>query len=322
MNDIIETLDERGRWRARDVTYWGGNWEQLGKQIPFFQTGDFTESNDGSVNPYMKTVIRLPLTKMERPIPVGVVSNTYTLAQHTEVVEKCFQGIRDAGIDAAGLRCELGLTELGEWMNFRIYFPKKYDYESELGDNLALRLEVFNSVDGSSRLVILLGWFRFLCSNGMVIGETKTELRDIHNERMNLEKIPDLICKGLGLVKIDIERLNVWANTKVEIERIGTWVNSDVANRWGKKAACRVFHICESGADVEISDPFARGSATEKPVKFTSNVPGAAKPAETLFDVSQSLSWVATKRKNSEERVDWQSAIPALIKLLENRLSG
>ena len=50
-----------------------------------------------------------------------------------------------------------------------------------------------------------------------------------------------------------------------------------------------------------------------QPVVRTVDVPGAARPAKTLYDVSQALSWVATGRSNTEERVNWQEAIPKLI---------
>ena len=73
-------------------------------------------------NPYLKTIVRLPRTPFEQPVPVGVVSNTYTLTQHKEVAEKCFEGIRLAGTPTSDLRCEVGLAQLGEWMNLRIYF--------------------------------------------------------------------------------------------------------------------------------------------------------------------------------------------------------
>ena len=74
-------------------------------------------------------------------------------------------------------------------MNLRIYFPDEYDFKP-LDDNpLKLRLECFNSVDGSSRLVILFGWFRLVCSNGMIIGKTIAELRDLHNQHMDLAKL-------------------------------------------------------------------------------------------------------------------------------------
>ena len=143
-------------------------------------------------NPYMKSVVRVPRTIFEHPLPVGVVSNTYSLVQHADVASQCFEGIRDAGIDPSSLHCELGLTDLGEWMNLRIYFPEQYQkkLQPNVGDAMDLRVECFNSVEGGSRLIVLFGWLRLVCSNGMVIGETMVELRDIHNEHLDLEPIP------------------------------------------------------------------------------------------------------------------------------------
>jgi hypothetical protein len=34
----------------------------------------------------------------------------------------------------------------------------------------------------------------------------------------------------------------------------------------------------------------------------------------TKYDVSQALSFVATRRNNAEERVNWQADIPLLLK--------
>lgn len=201
-------------------------------------------------------------------------------------------------------------------MNLRIYFPDEYSNTPKDNQKLALRLECFNSVDGSSRLVILLGWFRFVCSNGMVIGETKTEFRDIHNKNMDLERIPKIICQELVKVKADKERLRLWEKTSVGIEKLKPWVNKDVSKKWGKKAACRVYHICKFGHDVKITDPFAPGDATDKPTKALEKVPGALEQVTNLYDVSQALSWVVTQRKNTEERLEWQTAIPELIQRL------
>src|SRR4051794_23062262 len=82
---VIETLDEEARWRARDVTYWGGPWPQVKKQIPEFRTREFRTSDDAPANPYLNIVERIPRTQFEQPVPVGTVSKTYTLAQHTAV---------------------------------------------------------------------------------------------------------------------------------------------------------------------------------------------------------------------------------------------
>ena len=316
MSDSIELLDEAGRWRARNVKYWRGRWDQVREQIPVFETEDFRANAEGPANPHLKAVVRQPKTLFEKPVPVGVVSHTYSLAQHGSVAERCFVGIRSAGVNDGDLTCEVGLTELGEWMNLRIYFPDRFSHEPYDGNKIRLRLECFNSVDGSSRLVILLSWLRVICSNGMVIRETKAEIRDIHNERLDIDRIPVMIRDAMGLVEDDIRRLSGWQEVLVEPGSLKQWVNTTLAKWWGKKAACRTFHICTSGFDVEYEDPFAPGEPTEKPVKKTKAVPGAPQEAGSLYDVSQALSWIATSRTNPEERIEWQSAIPELIDAL------
>jgi hypothetical protein len=260
----------------------------------------------------------MPLTLAEHPIPVGVVSNSYALVQHADLATKCLEGIRKAGIDPKLLRCEIGLTPLGEWMNLRVSLPDDFRVpgEKNVDDRVGLRLEAFNSVDRSSRLVVLFSWLRLVCSNGMTISETFTELRDVHDERLTLEPLPEIIGRGLATAESDKRRLRQWASTPVASEGIEPWVNKSVSDSWGKKAACRVFHICRSGQDVDLADPFAGGRASEKVVKPAGPVPGAAIPAKTLFDVSQALSWVATRRNDSEERLLWQQQIPELVSSL------
>lgn len=311
--DVIETLDEPGRWHGRPVSYWAGSWSRLRDQIPRFKTSEFRACDDGPANPYLKSVIRIPRTHFEKELPVGTVSPTYTLAQHVEVGEHCLKGVEDAGIDTRDLRCEVGLTELGEWMNFRVYFPDTYSHTPKDKLKMALRLECFNSVDASSRLIIVLSWYRLVCSNGLIMRETKTELRDIHNKSMEVSKIPGIVCEAVGYVQKERELLSQWESSSLKSEELEQWTNKTLTHRWGKKAASRVYHICQSGYDIEITDPFAPGEATEKPVKRLEKVPGSPEKAKNLYDLSLALSWVATKRSDSEERIEWQSSIPDLI---------
>ncbi len=320
--EMVEVTDETVRWRARDVSFMKGRWSALSKRIPRFAIQDFKAVADGPANPHIRSVVRLPVTVTERQIPVGVVSNTYNLAQHADVVEMCFEGLQAHQIDPSALRCEVGLTPLGEWMNFRAYFPDRFSYNPGDGNKLALRLECFNSVDGSSRLVILLGWFRFICANGLIVGETKADLRDIHDANLDLKVIPEIISKGLAKVKADLERLRRWERSLVELPKFEGWVDDHLAGQWGKKAACRTLHICRSGADVELTDPFAGGKPSEKPIKLLNDVPGASKPAKNLYDVCQALSWVATHRNSADERLEWQGHIPKLIENLHHHLKA
>lgn len=322
----VELINETVRWRARNVDFIAGQWEQVSKRIPTFSIEDFKVTGDGPANPHLRSVVRLPLSITERRIPVGVVSNTYRLAQHKEAVEKCFEGLRSSQIDPGTLdpetlKCEVGLTPLGEWMNFRAYFPENYSFNPSDGNKLALRLECFNSVDGSSRLVILLGWFRFICANGLIIGETKAELRDVHDGDLNLQAIPGIITEGLAKVKTDLERLRKWARSPLQLDsaKFVTWIDGHLTEKWGKKAACRTVHICRSGRDAEFIDPFAQGKPSEKQVKLLGEVPGASRPAKNLYDVCQALSWIASRRNNADERLAWQGQIAELIDNLSVR---
>lgn len=320
MDDALRALDEIARWHARDVRYYEGSWDRLRLELPEFKTDDFRAQADAPANPYMRSVVRMPRTPMEQPIPVGVVSNTYSLAQHWEVAEKCLEGIRSAGIDTDGLTCQLGLTEFGEWMNLRVLFPEALAHIPPDGNELGLRLECYNSVDGSSRLVLFLRWFRFVCSNGLVIGETVEVLKDIHNRHLNLDRIPIMVREGMGFVQQDRDKLVAWQESEIEVNRLTSWFDNVLPNSWGKKSACRVFHICTSGFDVEYSDPFAKGAPTTKAVKQTERVPGSPVVAKNLYDLSQALSWVASRRVSTDERVDWQSQIPKLVERAEAAL--
>ena len=314
---FVSILPGEASWRSRKVRYYAGDWDSIQSILPEFDLIPFAAGQEEPGNPFLQTVMRRPLSAAERPIPVGTVSHTYSLAPHREVAALCRKGLMDAGIEPHDLRYEVGLTELGEWMNFRIYLPNSYDFKEIHGYKLDLRLECFNSVDGSSRLLILFGWYRLICSNGLVIGKTKIEINERH-QRLDLDAIPERIRAAMHAVNADRTRMKNWQAAKVAIDDVTAWANKDVTEKWGKKAAARVFHICDAGKDIEIQDPFAPGEATEKPIQYLGRVPGSPERAATKYDVSQALSFVATHRNNAEERVAWQADIPILL----NRLAA
>jgi Domain of unknown function (DUF932) len=310
----ISILPGESYWRSRNVRYYAGDWDSIQALMPEFDLVPFTAGQDEPANPFLQTVMRRPLSPTERPMPVGVVSHTYALAPHRKVAALCRRGLIEAGIDPHDLRYEVGLSELGEWMNFRIYFPDPYSFTDAHEEQLDLRLECFNSVDGSSRLVILFGWFRFVCANGLVIGKTKIEIRERHGQTLDLDAILSRLRPAMEAIKSDRAKMEKWQAEMVAIDEVAIWVDEKVAERWGKKAAARVFHICEGGWDIEIEDPFAPGKATQKSVRYLNRVPGSPERAETKYDVSQALSFVATHRRNAEERVVQQAEIPDLLK--------
>lgn len=72
--------------------------------------------------------------------------------------------------------------------------------------------------------------------------------------------------------------------------------------------------IPRSGYDGAPQDRFERVLPHERDLGDpTLRVPGAPERSETLFDVVQVLSWIASSRNNLKERISWRAQIPALV---------
>ena len=235
----LSLMPGNAAWRSRQVQYYAGDCASIQTVLPEFDLKPFAAGPDEPPNPFLKTVMRKPLSATERPMPVGVVSHTYSLASHRDVAALCRRGVMDAGIEPNDLRYEVGISELGEWMNFRIYFPNSYSFTDARDSKLDLRLECFNSVDGSSRLMILFGWYRLVCSNGLVIGGTKIEINERHGQQLDLASIRNRIQPALIAVEADRDRMKKWQVENVAISDIATWANNNVSKEWGRKAAAR-----------------------------------------------------------------------------------
>jgi hypothetical protein len=152
-----------------------------------------------------------------------------------------------------------------------------------------------------------------------VIGETKIEIKERHSDGLDLKYLSKRIQPALTAAVEERARMTKWQSQKVGIDAVAAWADGPLSKEWAKKAAARVFHICNSGRDVEIDDPFASGAATKKPIRHLGPVPGAPARASTKYDVAQAMSFLATNRKNTEERFAWQDGIPRLLKQLDSK---
>jgi hypothetical protein len=104
--------------------------------------------------------------------------------------------------------------------------------------------------------------------------------------------------------------------TPFEIDQLTHWVDGAVMNRWGVKAATRIYHIVMTGKDVEIV-PFAeKTSPSMKEIRTGNTVQGSSAPANNLYAVSQALTWIAGQRHEIEEQLAWQRDVPALMREL------
>jgi hypothetical protein len=171
------------RWFGEPVCVSEGPPEVLMKLVPRFDRRPFAMSSVGSrfleneptplamgENDMYDLIVRLPNNKQEAEIPAGIVSKQYTLIQHLEVIERASEAIKLAGVKLDQVTAELTLSTSGSKMAFTFTLPEKFDFDP--GDKLVLKLRFHcvNSVDGQCRLKIMLGWYRFVCGNGLVVG--------------------------------------------------------------------------------------------------------------------------------------------------------
>ena len=155
----------RTHWFGEDVDNIDTTLEAAPSLMPTFDRGPF------GVNRFHDVIERRP-TDGADPMHIGLVSKQYVLVQHASVVHAVTAEVTRAGIDPAQVPVSLLMTEYGTRIALRATLPENYAFTPDDGHSMALTFECFNSVDGTVPLFAAVGWFRFVCSNGLVVGAT------------------------------------------------------------------------------------------------------------------------------------------------------
>lgn len=304
------------RWGSLPLTH---SFDVDGKngldRLPIFERVSPKDLGMGD-NPNFDMVMRRPGPGSPLPVPVGIVSKSYRLVQHRELLERVF-GYAAKIPGAAPVKARAEATLNGERAMFRINLGEQWEFDPD-GKKMGLQILCRNSVDGSSAMRLQLGWFRFVCSNGLVVGVTLGRLRMVHAEHADMDLAFEGLERQLEIAKTERESLHRWAKEPVSIAAIQAWADSAVAEKWNILSAARVWHICRSGQDAKFSPPFEKAPPTRRKVKLTAPVPGAPPVATTLYDVAQGLSWVASRRSDLDEAEAHQRDIGPLLEKLQH----
>jgi hypothetical protein len=314
--------DTRPKWFNSPVTFHEGTLTEIRGHIPTFERRGFGLTQPGNehtrLNERLDTIVRLPFGEDKTFIPVGVVSKDYTLVPHAAVLDVATQALDAAKIAPTDVKAELKITEYGERMALSLYLPDKYCFDPGDGHPMALRLECVNSVDGSTRFRALMGWFRLVCSNGLIIGVTRSDVRRRHVGDLRLADVGAVLTSGLKESKTEKKNFECWRKAGITLNRLAPWVDNDLREGWGFKAAARTFHIAQSGSDAEVVGQYKGSTPTTIAMQETKRVPGAPKQCHNLFDLSQILAWLAKERRDVQEQLEWREKIPDLMNPLMN----
>ena len=314
--------DTGPKWFHSPVTFHQGTLTEIRAHIPAFERRGFALTQPGNemsrLNDRLDMIVRLPFGEDNTFIPIGVVSKDYALVPHGAVLDAATKALADAKIAPTDVEAELKITKYGERMALSLYLPDKYRFDPGDGYPMALRLECVNSVDGSTRFRALVGWFRFVCSNGLVIGVTRSDMRRRHVGDFQIQDIGTVLTSGLDDSETEKKNFEKWRKTSITLKRLAPWVNKDLRGGWGFKAAARTYHIARSGSDAKVIGRYKGSTPTRIAMQATNPVPGAPQQCGNLFDLSQILAWLAKERRDVQEQLEWREKIPEIMEPLMN----
>ena len=64
----LSLMPGNAAWRSRHVQYYAGDWDSIQTVLPEFDLKPFAAGPDEPPNPFLKTVMRKPLSAAERPV--------------------------------------------------------------------------------------------------------------------------------------------------------------------------------------------------------------------------------------------------------------
>ena len=296
------------KWSSLTVTHRAGSIADVATHVPTFERWS-------TANAQFDWIVRRPLPgdKLSEPVPVAGVRKSYALVQHRSVLDAVVKALDAAGIDPLDVEAELAATTCGERIALSLKLPERYSFDPGDGHEMALRFECLNSVDGSSRLRALVGWYRLVCCNGLIVGTTHADIRRRHSGVVDLREIASALTSGIAAAEDEKRRLADWRHFYIDPQRLATWVDGPVRDTWGFKAATRAWHILQDGTDATVTGPFKDTLPTSVDVRLGNAVPGQPTRSDNLYDVAQALAWIARQRRDFREQFRWREQIPELL---------
>ncbi len=291
--------DKEAVWNSQPVHQFDGTLADLSAALPTFKRTRFT--HEGALNEYLDLILREPYGEDQRLVPVATVSRRYALVQHRDVVGWVATAFERKKWNPSEVTARARLSEYGERMEVRINLPGTQE-DVRPGDAIRAEIRIWNSVDRSRALEVGIGWLRLVCSNGLTLWQGD-RLRKIHHvDWMSRESPIKFLQERLPKSRDRVERLRRWAATPLPEAKLLEWINGSLTKAWGKGRAARVLHICRTGHDCSVGRFVADKNASELVVETGQPVPGAPDRTENVYDLYQTLLWMAGQERALEER--------------------
>ena len=151
----------------------------------------------------------------------SIVSKDYKLIRHEDAVMRV-NNVIDENSDLGKYKASTKFYNSGARMRMKYCF---YEIEVDIaaGDPVNPELQLFNSYDTSWPFIVLLGAFRMVCSNGLVIGKKFLHLRKRHVYDFDQIDLENQISTALKRFHRQTNQWRKWADrslTEREHEKI------------------------------------------------------------------------------------------------------
>jgi hypothetical protein len=190
------------------------------------------ESPDGPKDvPARRAVVR-----MDTGQAIAVVSNRYVVVPHTRILDVVEQAI--APLDLGPVPRGIYVGARGAWMRALYKFPSLV--QPVFGsDTICPCLQIQNTYDGSSRISVHIGAFRFVCTNLAVGGGGAFAggFVSIHAGEIPIEAMAGHLVDYLTRFEAIVATYRQWAGQGLRREEIEVVVEQSLTGRFEKLRA-------------------------------------------------------------------------------------
>lgn len=143
----------------------------------------------------------------------SIVSKDYKLIRHEDAVQQIENAI-DENLELGKYKATPEFYNDGARMRVTYRFYKK-SVEIKRGDTVNPELHLFNSYDTTWPFIVLIGAFRFVCANGLVVGEKHLHLRKRHVYHFDEMDLKEQVSTALKRFKFQTNQWKRWTNRQL-----------------------------------------------------------------------------------------------------------
>ena len=177
---------------------------------------------------------KLAIVRPDTQQVLSVMSEKYTLLPHKVMLDEAISHLEDAGFDYRINKCELLNNGGRAVVGFTL---KELTHQFGDGDTLDYQLYFKNSYDGSWAFDFTSGFFRLVCSNGLMVGEVADRIHRKHSSRFHINPIVDQITEYVNRSKaLGIDNFMKMKQSKISISRGIELIGQSIEEKiWPKK---------------------------------------------------------------------------------------